>query len=48
MDRLRSAGLLEALLALDTGEAGQDGAAEDADVDSMDVDDLVRMAYGRD
>ncbi|NKZ02026.1 type I polyketide synthase [Nocardiopsis alborubida] len=48
VDRLRSAGLLEALLALDTGEAGQDGAAEDADVDSMDVDDLVRMAYGRD
>ncbi|CAL9382511.1 type I polyketide synthase [Nocardiopsis dassonvillei] len=56
VDRLRSAGLLEALLALDTGvaagDAGEDGAAEEeganTDVDSMDVDDLMRMVYGRD
>ncbi|PDP86966.1 type I polyketide synthase [Glycomyces fuscus] len=53
VDRLRSAGLLEALLALGSDEgtgaaAAGDADAEGADVDSMDVDDLVRMVYDRD
>ncbi|WP_433698137.1 type I polyketide synthase [Nocardiopsis sp. CA-288880] len=59
LERLRSAGLLDALLALggdgtpdgdgDPGRAGPPGEGQTpppgANVDSMDVDDLVRMVY---
>ncbi|MFD6949208.1 type I polyketide synthase [Nocardiopsis sp. TSRI0078] len=51
VDRLREAGLLEALLALDTAEAADTGPGEAStaeDVDAMGVDDLMRMVYGRD
>ncbi|MEU3023575.1 beta-ketoacyl synthase N-terminal-like domain-containing protein [Nocardiopsis alba] len=58
LEALRAAGLLEAVLALAPADAGDGNGAEasdpaaaaeeGADVDSMDVDDLVRMVYGRD
>jgi acyl carrier protein len=45
LDRLRDAGLLDALLRLVNGEAEPVAAADDGDsVDDMDVDDLVSMA----